>query len=289
MALRLALEKGHEIAAVLTRPDESRGSMAWQLARESGLEIRDPSLVRDPGFAEQITGEGIDLLLNVHSLYIADPAVIAAPRIGSFNLHPAPLPEYRGLNSPSWAIYDGRAEHGVTLHWMEAEVDAGHIAYERRFAIGETETGLSLSSRCAKLGMELVAELLEDAVRGEIPKRPQADVESTWHGKEVPNAGEIDWHETAGRICAFVRAADFRPLPSPWGWPRSMAGEVEFELTRASVGGEVGGAAPGRVVSGSDGTVAVAAADRWVRIERITVEGRRAEPTEILADGMLLA
>lgn len=289
MALRLALEKGHEVVAVLTSPDDSRGSTAWQLAHESGLEILDPSLVRDPDFAERIVAESIDLLLNVHSLHIADPAVIAAPGIGSFNLHPAPLPEYRGLNSPSWAIYDGRSEHGVTLHWMDAEVDAGHIAYERRFAIGEDETGLKLSSRCAKLGMELVAELLEDAVRGEIPSRPQADVQGIWHGREVPNEGRIDWQEPASRIVAFVRAADFRPLPSPWGWPRSRAGEVEFELTRASVGGEAGEGPPGRVALESGGSVAVAAADRLVTIERIAIEGRRAEPSEVLADGMLLA
>ena len=70
--------------------------------------------------------QGVDLLLNVHSLYlIARRTVVAAPRIGSFNLHPGPLPEYAGLNTPSWAIYNGEREHGVTVHWMEPGVDTG--------------------------------------------------------------------------------------------------------------------------------------------------------------------
>lgn len=58
---------------------------------------------------------GIDLLLNVHSLYIVPEAVLRIPRYGAHNLHPGPLPQYAGLSTPSWAIYYGEAFHGVTL------------------------------------------------------------------------------------------------------------------------------------------------------------------------------
>ena len=41
----------------------------------------------------------------------------------------AAYPEYAGLNAPSWAIYNGEPAHGVTLHWMEAAIDTGPIAW----------------------------------------------------------------------------------------------------------------------------------------------------------------
>ena len=67
--------------------------------------------------------------MNVHSLFLIHPWS-SAPTIGSFNLHPGPLPEYAGLNVPSWAIYEGeKRSHGVTVHWMDEGVDTGPIAW----------------------------------------------------------------------------------------------------------------------------------------------------------------
>src|SRR5919109_2815282 len=121
-ALRLLDASEHEVVAVLS----SSGT-------GFGRPVRDPLAVTDPAFAGEL--RDVDLLLNVHSLHIAAPAVVAAPRTGSFNLHPGPLPEYAGLNAPSWAIYNGETRHAVTLHWMEPEVDAGPIAYAAELAI----------------------------------------------------------------------------------------------------------------------------------------------------------
>ena len=73
------------------------------------MPILPSTSVRDPEFAEWMRSEEIDLLLNVHSLYVIHADLVAAPRTGSFNLHPGPLPEYAGLNAPSWAIYHGES------------------------------------------------------------------------------------------------------------------------------------------------------------------------------------
>ena len=70
---------------------------------------------------------------------------VAAPTIGSFNLHPGPLPEYAGLNVPSWAIYEGERSHGVTLHWMDEGIDTGPIVWQERFDDRLDDTGLALS------------------------------------------------------------------------------------------------------------------------------------------------
>jgi hypothetical protein len=60
------------------------------------------------------------------------------------NLHPAPLPEYRGCNSYAHAIINGETEYGVTLHYMDAGIDTGPIIDSPRFKILPGETGRSL-------------------------------------------------------------------------------------------------------------------------------------------------
>src|SRR5262249_60324325 len=116
--------------------------------------------VKDPAFAEVIRAEEVDLLLNVHSLFVIKPEIVAAPRYGSFNLHPGPLPRYAGLNAPSWAIYRGERAHGVTLHRMLAGIDTTTIAHPRLFGIEETDTGFSVVAECIKFGMWLISQVL---------------------------------------------------------------------------------------------------------------------------------
>jgi UDP-4-amino-4-deoxy-L-arabinose formyltransferase/UDP-glucuronic acid dehydrogenase (UDP-4-keto-hexauronic acid decarboxylating) len=168
--------------------------------------------VRDAAFAEQVRNEGVDLLLNAHSLYVVNPEVVAAPRIGSFNVHPGPLPECAGLNAPSWAILLGERSHGVTVHWMDAGIDTGDIAYEARFDIAPDDTGLTLSVKGVRAAISLLRELLEAAAAEPpaIPRRKQRAVRGRYHGREVPNEGRIDWSARAGSSC-FVRVTQSSP------------------------------------------------------------------------------
>ena len=71
------------------------------------------------------------------------PRRLHAPPVS--NLHPGPLPQYAGLNVPSWAIYNGEVTHGVSLHRMDSGIDTGPIAYQASVLIGPRDTGLSLS------------------------------------------------------------------------------------------------------------------------------------------------
>ena len=95
------------------------------------------------------------------SLAIVRAEVVAAPTLGSFNLHPGPLPEYAGLNCVSWAIYEGASEYGVTLHEMVATIDAGDIISEVRFPIEPDDTPFTLATKCIRAGVPMVVDLVD--------------------------------------------------------------------------------------------------------------------------------
>jgi UDP-4-amino-4-deoxy-L-arabinose formyltransferase/UDP-glucuronic acid dehydrogenase (UDP-4-keto-hexauronic acid decarboxylating) len=249
------------------------------------LRVLDARLVSDPIFAARVASDRIDLILNVHSVRNPDPGVLAAPRIGSFNMHPGPLPTYAGFNAPSWAIAAGEEHYAVTVHWMVAEMDAGPIAYEARFEIGEHDTGLRVATRCVAEGIPLLARLIDDAEAGEVPSRPQ-DPEGwsfTWY--DVPYGGRLPWEARARRVVDLVRAADYAPYASPWGTFATVVGGDEVAIVRAALTGEGTDAPPGTIGPARGEAVAVSAGDEWVLVERCRIAGEDVPPCVALVAG----
>ncbi len=278
-AFHAIAKSGHELLAVLTSPapDERRGSSVGEVATKLGYEIWPASRVKDPSLAVTLRSLRADLLVNVHSLYILHPDVVAAPRIGSFNLHPGPLPEYAGLNVPSWAVFHRETSHAVTVHWMAPGIDTGAIAYDARFPVTDQDTGLSVSVNCVKEGIRLVERLLEDAAKGTIPKLPQdLSRRRVYKRRDVPHGGRIDWALPALEIDAFVRAADYYPMPSPWGHPTADLGGRKVEVAKVERTGQRAGVPPGTVREGK-----VATGDEWLLLRRLRVEGRYVDPLSL--------
>ncbi len=275
------------VAVLAERADTGRESVATAAVR-LGLPVLPPRLVEDPSFAETLSRERVDLLLNVHSLHLVAAQVLAAPAIGSFNLHPGPLPDYAGLDAPSWAVYNAEPSYGCTLHWMAAEVDAGPIAYSATFATDPLETAISLYLKCVRHGVPLVTELIGAAAAGgraAIPALAQDRAKRRTFARLPPHGGWLPWELEAERLAALVRACDYGPFESPWGSARTSAGEVEVEVLRATVGPAHAGETPGTIGAHVDGGVLVAAADRWLLIEAVRVDGRMLEPAAVLRPG----
>lgn len=289
--LRWLARSEHEILAVLTsaKTRTAPTTSVAELAKRLGYPVESAARVKDPEFAMMLCAEGVDLLLNVHSLHIADGAVVDAPKIGSFNLHPGPLPEYAGLNCPSWAIYNGETEYGATLHWMTRGIDSGAVAYMAKFPLSPVDTGLTVSARCVKDGRPLIDRLLNDATVGTIPRCVQnLSLRRLYRRCDIPNGGRIDWSLPAHRIEAFVRAADFYPLPSPWGHPVVRLEGRDLGVIKVQPTGRRCEASPG-TVRRLEQLIAVATADYWLTLRVMAVGADRVDPATILRDGMRFA
>lgn len=258
----------------------------WGAATQLGIETWEARGVKDPALADRIRNLNVDLLLNVHSLYLIRPEVVAAPRIGSYNLHPGPLPRYAGLNTVSWAIYRGEPTHGVTVHRMEAGIDTGDIAYQTLFPIGPEESALAVYSRCIRDGVAMLERLVDDAGGQGIPRIPQDSSQREYFGRGVPQDGRVDWNRPAAEVARFVRACDYFPFPSPWGHPQAQCGGISFGLARVAEGGPVAeDTPPGVVGTGGEHELAIAAADRWVLCRKVVLDGSVRPATGLLRPG----
>jgi methionyl-tRNA formyltransferase len=282
----------HQVVAVMTSPP-TNGSGAtglWKAAKSQGCAVWPARLVKEPSFPERIRAARVEVLLNIHSLIVLPTRVLEAPRYGCFNLHPAPLPRYAGLNSVSWAIYRGETRHGVTLHKMVSAIDAGPIVYQTLFEIAEDETAISVFTRCVREGLPLISKLLEIAVKDpeKIPLLPQDLSQREYFGREIPNDGRISWSCTARDIVNFVRACDFLPFPSAWGHPRTSLNGEDLSILKASRTGQRCDCPPGMVGKSTASDVCVAALDEWVLLHHVMMDARLLKPAEVLTAGSRL-
>jgi methionyl-tRNA formyltransferase len=290
--LKALARSDHRIVAVMASPTKKSlsSSTLWQVAEQMGLPTWPAALVKDPAFAGRIRDAEVDIILNAHSLFVMHGEVVEAPRIGSFNLHPGPLPRYAGLNVVSWAIYRDERTHGVTVHKMAAGIDTGPIVYQSLFDIEDADTALTLYAKCTKEGVALLLRLLETASgdANAIQLTPQDLTERRYFGKEVPENGRVSWSRQAREIVNLARACDYYPFPSPWGYPRARLGEREIGVIKARLTGESCDAAPGTVGRLAGTAVQVACADEWIWVDKLLVEGKYLPPADVLQPGARL-
>ena len=193
-----------------------------------------------------------------------------------------------GLSCPSWAIYNGEPSYGVTVHRMAERVDAGHIAYASRFEMRETETGGTLSARCVREGVPLLLRLVKEATRtGEVPALSQDLARRVYYAPGGADA-RLDWSQPARRVVAHVHAADYAPFPSPWPEPHSYLDGRAISVVKAVASAESTGGAPPGTVDARDGGVRVAAADEWVVVRRVKVDGAVVPVESALPHGAVL-
>jgi methionyl-tRNA formyltransferase len=284
----LELTPAPKVSAVLTNRGSTalRRPLVYEAARKLGLETLPAELVRSPELASRLKDDGIDLLLNVHSLFLVHHDVLAAPRIGSFNLHPGPLPEYAGLNVPSWAVYNGEEMHGVSVHWMDDGIDTGPIAMTKAFDLNDSDTGLSVSAKCIRHGIPLVLGLVDTARRDPagLPREEQDRSRRNFFAAGPPQGGRIDWARPAAEVLRFVRACDYGPFPSPWGRPRAELGGHEVGIASAAPTGARATGAAGTIHEVNEAGVVVATADELVVVQKVLLDDRFVSSVELLGD-----
>ncbi len=288
--LRGLADSEHRIVAVLASQSKNNGALTnlWKTAEKLGYQTWPAKLVKDPRFADEVRAAEVDVILNIHSLFIINGEVVSAPRIGCFNMHPGPLPRYAGLNAVSWAIYKGETSHGVTIHKMEPGIDTGPVVYQELFDIDDADTGFTLSAKCIKAGIRLILRLMETASAdpAAIPLTPQDLTKREYFGHEIPYEGRLSWSLPAREIVNFVRACDFFPFHSPWGHPRTILGTTsgaqEIGVVKACLTGERCDRSPGTVGEFVEPGVKIACGDEWVIVNKLKIEGRYVNSADVL-------
>lgn len=141
------------------------------------------SLFREPDAVALIQGLQPDYIICIHFPYIMPEEVLAAPRSGVLNLHPALLPYNRGWHTPSWAILE-QTPIGATLHFMDSGVDTGDILHQAEVAVSPGDTAHSLYAKLLDLEMKVFAEAWPRLESGDYERKRQDLTRGSFHLRE---------------------------------------------------------------------------------------------------------
>ena len=201
-------------------------------------------------------------------------------------MHPGRLPDYAGLHTHQWAIRNGEAAFGVTVHEMRPSVDTGAVVGRRDFPLQGTETGLSLYLKCMEEGGSLLGEVIDRIVAGKaLETHPQDMSRRRLYRHRDALDGRIDWAWTAPVIERFVRAAAYAPLASPTYTPTTHLPYGQVLTVDEVVLGPSAPEAPvgGTMIADEDGAGVVCGDGEVVWLERVQLDGVAMTGRELLA------
>lgn len=89
----------------------------------------------DLAIAEQIEQWQADLIVLAGYMKILTSTFTQRFAGKVLNIHPSLLPKYAGLNTYQRAMEAGDSEHGMTIHFVNEEVDAGAIVLQAKVPI----------------------------------------------------------------------------------------------------------------------------------------------------------
>lgn len=160
---------------------------------------------------------------------------LSIPRLGWLNFHPSFLPYNRGKHYNFWAIVEG-APFGVTLHWIDAGVDSGAIAFQRPLPVGWEDTGATLYAAAQRTIVDLFEESWPAIRDGRIPRIPQPAGGSFHRATELDEASRIDLEASyrARDLLNLLRARTFPPHPAAWFVDEGKRYEVRVEIRKAN-------------------------------------------------------
>ena len=228
--LKALVENAYNVVAVVTQPDKPVGrhqtemqpSAVKQYALEHGLPVLQPEKMKDPAFVDEL--RSYDANLQVVVAFRMLPEVVwAMPEYGTFNVHAALLPQYRGAAPINWAVINGETQTGVTTFFLDHDIDTGRIIMQLPFDIPDDADVEYVYDGLMHLGADICLQTLERiiAADGHPESTPQDNVQCSMFNGQYKTAPkifketcEINWQQPAKRVYDFVRGLS--PYPGAW-------------------------------------------------------------------------
>ena len=290
--LKRMIENGYNVVAVVTQPDKPvgrHGSVLQappvkQFALEKGLPVLQPEKMKAPDFIETLRTYRADLQVVV-AFRMLPEMVWAMPRFGTFNVHAALLPQYRGAAPINWAVINGETRTGVTTFFLDHDIDTGCIIRQMPFDIPDEADVEYVYDGLMHLGADICMKTLEDIILAEghphcTPQQVPAD---GLHPapKLFKDTCRIDWHQSAKHVYDFVRGLS----PYPGSWTELNTGQVLKIYHATKTQESAGDYEPGQLVL-QRRRLLIACADDLLQIDKLQLAGKKRMDAACFVNGL---
>ena len=289
------IKNGYNIVGVVTVADKASGrglkvneSPVKKYAVEHNIPVLQPVSLKDPEFLDALKAWKPDLFVVV-AFRMLPKVVWSMPKLGTFNLHAALLPQYRGAAPINWAVINGEKTTGVTTFMIDDGMDTGGIMYRYDCRIGPDETVGEVHDKLMEMGAKLVVQTTEAIIEGCAELRVQR---SFIQGSEILRPApkltrelcHVDWNGKTKDIYNLIRGLS----PYPAAYTELLKDDrcIQMKIYRTEkVTGEDYNAmlaqnalketAPGTILTDGKSYLAISTADGAISITELQISGKK--------------
>ena len=294
------IKNGYNIVGVVTVADKASGrglkvneSAVKKYAVEHGIPVLQPLSLKDPEFLEALKAWKADIFVVV-AFRMLPKVVWEMPKLGTFNLHAALLPQYRGAAPINWAVINGEKTTGVTTFMIDDGMDTGGIMYRYDCKIGPDETVGEVHDKLMDLGSKLVVNTVEALIENNVELRVQRSfIQGSEILKPAPKLTRelchIDWDGRTSDIYNLIRGLSPYPAAFTELLKDGKATQLKIFKTVKVTGADyqtmlensgVSAAAPGTVLSDGRTYMAFCTADGAISVTELQLSGKKRMPVK---------
>ena len=289
------IKNGYNVVGVVTVADKASGrglkineSAVKKYAVEHNIPVLQPVSLKDPEFLEALKAWKPDLFAVV-AFRMLPKVVWEIPKLGTFNLHAALLPQYRGAAPINWAVINGEKTTGVTTFKIDEGMDTGGIMYRYDCRIEPEDTAGDVHDKLMEIGAKLVVNTVEAIIDRNVELRVQ---KSFIQGSEILHPApkltrelcHIDWDGKTRNIYNLIRGLS--PYPAAFTELSKDDKALQLKIYKSvKVTGEeyltmleqngLSSAAPGTVLSDGKSYLAFSTADGAISVTEIQLAGKK--------------
>lgn len=289
------IKNGYNVVGVVTVADKASGrglkineSAVKKYAVEHNIPVLQPVSLKDPEFLEALKSWKPDLFAVV-AFRMLPKVVWEIPKLGTFNLHAALLPQYRGAAPINWAVINGEKTTGVTTFMIDEGMDTGGIMYRYDCRIEPEDTAGDVHDKLMEIGAKLVVNTVEAIIDRNVELRVQ---KSFIQGSEILHPApkltrelcHIDWDGKTRNIYNLIRGLS--PYPAAFTELSKDDKALQLKIYKSvKVTGDeyqtmleqngLSSAAPGTVLSDGKSYLAFSTADGAISVTEIQLAGKK--------------
>ncbi len=275
----------YKVVGVVTVADKQSGrglqvnqSAVKKYAVENGIPVLQPVKLKDPEFLASLAALKADLFVVV-AFRMLPEEVWAMPKLGTFNLHAALLPQYRGAAPINWAVINGEKMTGVTTFMLDKNIDTGMIIFREEHKIAPTDTAGDVHDALMEKGTALVLQTVRALIDHNVEMRVQKSfIQGSEELKPAPKITRetccINWNRSTEDVYNLIRGLS--PYPTAFTFIQRPEDENPVQL-KVFFGEKMPsrGLAPGQIESDGKSYIAIGTADGAISVTDIQLAGKK--------------
>ncbi len=271
-----------EIVGVYTQPDRPSGrgrspkpSPVKLLSIEKGLSVYQPENFKDRAEVDRLKAAEPDYLLVAAYGLILPEYVLKTAKEMPLNVHASLLPLYRGAAPIQRAIINGEKQTGISIMRLTPGMDTGPVLMRRTVDIEGSDTAQTLHDKLARIGGELLVQVLNRLQGEELPAEEQDHELATYAPKLTKKEALINWDRPAGEVHDLIRG--MFPWPGAYFFWTSPEGRpIRIIVYPGKVGNQRPvGVKPGTLTGVEQGYLGIVCRDRIYLTPKVKPENSK--------------